>query len=122
MFDEPQLFTLLLQRFSSNSTFKLALYVDEKTYKEKTAKYQQKRLTDLKKAGAQVFLCHGRTPQGVWHKKAAIIDRRYKFAGGLNFTFAARAHNEESLLFLVGPGVSKTLASLWDARARATPL
>ena len=122
MFDEPGLHTALLTRLTDNSSFRLALYVDKNSFDKGAARYQEGKLQSLVTHGAQVFLCRGRTRSGVWHKKAAIVDRRWDFAGGANLTYSARQANHERLLLLTGPGLAETLKDLWLQRSCAVRL
>ena len=34
-----------------------------------------------------LFLCRGLEPQGFFHSKAAVVDRRYLYSGSPNFSF-----------------------------------
>ena len=81
--------------------------------------YQRSRVKKLHELGATVYLCSGRRPNGVFHKKAVIADRRWMFSGGANLTHSARHANSEFLMKLTGKGVMDALASLEQERLKA---
>ena len=74
-------------------------------------RYQQPRMQVLAKAGAKVFLCRGAKPTGVFHIKAAVVDRRYLYTGSANSTYHSE-YNEELCFRMTGPVVGETLARL----------
>lgn len=117
MFDEPDLYTKLRNKLVKKE-LKLRVYVDRKSHQEKKAFFQHRRLSELREAGAQVFLCEGETRDGCWHKKAAVLDRRTLFSGGANFTRSGRRANSELVYKLTGAPVEDVLTDLQEARER----
>ena len=81
--------------------------------------YQRSRVKKLHELGAAVYLSSGRRPNGVFHKKAVIADRRWMFGGGANLTRSAGHANSEFLFKLTGQGVMDALASLEQERLTA---
>ena len=117
MFDEPDLFNLFRKRLLRNN-FKLRLYLDKTSFDEGSARFQHSRVTRLQALGAEVRLCKGVGPNGVWHKKGVVFDRRYLFVGSSNFTYNARHHNAELCFKLTGTAVQDVLQDFQNARAQ----
>ena len=121
LFDEPSLHALLVKRLADErDKVAVRLHLDGKTLlKEEKYYYQRSRVKKLHELGATVYLCSGRKPNGVFHKKAVIADRRWMFTGGANLTHSARHANSEFLFKLTGAGVMDALRSLEQERVKA---
>ena len=88
--------TSLPSPFSLNSVFDwLPFAWRVPVHEKKSAYFQHSRLSQLRKLGAEVFLCEGKTPDGCWHVKAAVLNRRTLYSGGSNFTKSGREKNSE---------------------------
>ena len=116
MFDEPDLYIKLRHKLV-NKKLKLRMYVDRESHQNKKAYFQNSRLSELRRLGAEVFLCEGKAPDGCWHVKAAVLNRRTSFSGGANFTKSARQKNSELVYKMTGTPVQKALSKLQDARS-----
>ena len=77
------------------------------------------RLTELFRAGADVYLCSGSPPFGIFHVKAVCLDRRVLYTGSANIT-EKMSSNIELHLRMVGPTVLAVLGGLEDARGAGT--
>ena len=121
LFDEPSLHALLVKRLTdARDTVAVRLHLDGKTLlNDDKFYYQRSRVKKLHELGATVYLCSGRKPKGVFHKKAVIADRRWMFSGGANLTRSARHANSEFVFKLTGQGVMDALASLERERLTA---
>ena len=121
LFDEPSLHALLVKRLADKrDRVAVRLHLDGKTLlNDDKFYYQRSRVKKLHELGATVYLCSGRKPNGVFHKKAVIADRRWMFSGGANLTHSARHANSEFLMKLTGKGVMDALASLEQERLKA---
>ena len=112
---------LLVKRLTdARDTVGVRLHLDGKTLlNDDKFYYQRSRVKKLHELGATVYLCSGRKPKGVFHKKSVIADRRWMFSGGANSTHSARHANSEFLMKLIGKGVMDALASLEQERLKA---
>ena len=84
-----------------------------------TPRKQWGRMTELKQAGASVYLCKGLRKLGSFHFKSLVVDRRWLFLGSLNFTDKS-LDNEESPLAATGPLVNQVLQRLSTQRVKGT--
>ena len=110
-YDCPSLQKVLLKRLKGRSPFSLKVYLDAEMFGAATPRYQKSRVKELWQAGAQVFLCKGPGPQGSFHAKAVVVDRRYLYTGSPNFTY--KSHNNEELCWrMTGPVVGQVLQKL----------
>ena len=100
------------------STFALEVLVDREAFVTRGARRQRPRLNELRRAGAQVYLCRGTPPLGAFHVKAAVLDRRVCFTGSANFTEKS-LDNCELTMRIVGPQVTDILETVGAARGRA---
>ena len=74
------------------------------------------RLT-LRNFGADVYIRQGSGPLGIYHCKAAIVDRRALYSGNAHFTF--QSHNNEELVYkMKGPDMEVVLQRLAEHRLR----
>ena len=77
--------------------------------------YQRSRLTALVAEGASVHVCTGQPPKGIYHRKALIVDKRYMYTGGANFTYQSDDGGNKELTFrMTGELVLQVLAILQD--------
>ena len=74
----------------------------------------------LGEAGSTLFLCRGLEPQGFFHSKAAVVDRRYLYSGSPNFSFASHG-NEDFCFRITGPAVGQVLEKLCPQRLKRKP-
>ena len=121
LFDEPSLHALRVKRLADGrDKVAVRVHLDGKTLlNDGKFYYQRSRVKKLHGLGATVYLCSGRKPKGVFHKKAVIADRRWMFGGGANLTRSAGHANSEFLFKLTGQGVMDARASLEQERLTA---
>ena len=121
LFDEPSLHALRVKRLADGrDKVAVRVHLDGKTLlNDGKFYYQRSRVKKLHELGATVYLCSGRKPNGVFHKKAVIADRRWMFGGGANLTRSAGHANSEFLFKLTGQGVMDARASLEQERLTA---
>ena len=120
LYDDPALQKVLLRRLKGRSVFSLNIFLDEEQFAARVAKFQRSRVKALWDAGAQVFLCRGSKAQGAFHSKGMVVDRRYLYSGGANFTY--KSHLNEELCFrITGPVVGQVLAKLSAQKAKRRP-
>ena len=117
MYDEESLHSMFLKRLKGRAEFKLTVTLDREAFAGGTPKSQKRRVKELKEAGATVFLCKGGGGQGNFHSKALVLDRRFLFTGGANFTQNSR-RNSELNFRITGPAVAQVLAELSRQRGR----
>ena len=118
-YDHAELQCALLRRLSERgSTFAVEVLVDRDAFLARQAVRQRPRLSELRRAGAKVYLCRGTPPLGVFHLKAAVLDRRVCFTGSANFTNKS-LDNLELTMRIVGPQVVDILEGVQLARGRA---
>ena len=124
MYDNRRVHQMLLKRLRGRSSFSLNVYIDAETLESSTPYFQRSRLKDLKKAGANIYVCKGKKNRGSYHCKGCVVDRRYLYTGGANFTEQSTC-NEEFCFKVVGPAVKQVLErlvvhrqthKLWDGR------
>ena len=70
--------------------------------------------------GLDSFLCAGKKPQGSFHWKVAVVDRRYLYSSRSNFTYASPG-NEELCFRISGPMVGQVLERLSSQRLQRKP-
>ena len=97
--------------------FSLVVLVDQESLNSGTPYCQRSRLNALRGETAVILACRGGPPNGIFHKKALIVDRRYMYTGGANFTNKSE-RNGELVFRTVGPPVAEVLADLAGSRAR----
>jgi hypothetical protein len=116
--DDPALCGGLAARLREGG-FTCVLVVDKLHYKDKSSRFQEQRLQELKRLGATVFLAQGFSGSGSYaglmHLKAIVLDSSLAFAGGANFTKAARK-NRELMFKFTGSAVANILSSIKDAK------
>ena len=118
MYDNRPVHNMLLKRLRGRSGFSLNVYIDAETLKLGTPYFQKGRLKDLRTAGANVYVCRGKKNLGAYHCKGCVIDRRYLYTGGANFTEKSLC-NEEWCYKVVGcPAVKQVLERLALDRQR----
>ena len=61
--------------------------------------------------GATIVACRGDPPDGAVHKQALVVDRRYLYSGGANFTNKS-VRSGELVYRMVGLPVAGVLADL----------
>ena len=120
--DHGSLCALLERRLSGRSEFHLEVLVDKESLESRTCVHQRPRLAALRRAGAKVYACGGKTPLGALHMKMIILDWRIAFVGSANLTQKS-LQNAELTMRVRGPPVSDFLAQalavkdcgeLWD--------
>ena len=111
MYDHPELHKALIRRLGQRSTFSLIVMVDKEAFGGQTPYFQRSRLAALRENGATVYLCRGERGQGSYHRKALVIDRRYSYSGGANYTRKS-TDNKELVYRIAGPPVDATVALL----------
>jgi len=111
MYDNRLVHSMLLKRLRGRAPFSLNVYIDAERLNLSTPYFQRGRLQDLRKAGATVYVCKGRRNNGAYHCKGCVIDRRYLYSGGANFTEKSTC-NEEFVYRMVGPVVKQVLERL----------
>ena len=126
-YDNLKLHTRLLARLKDRSAFSLNVLIDEEQFGGRVPKLQRTRLAELKAAGkgrCKVYLCKGKRGKGSYHCKALVIDRRYLYTGGMNFTSKSE-DNEELVYRHTGPLVlqvaermafHRVKGKLWDGK------
>ena len=119
MYDNPDLHKVLLERLQGKARrpFSLSMYIDAEQFKGRTPKAQKSRVTQLRGAGAKVYVCKGKRGLGAYHCKALVVDRRYLYTGSMNFTTKS-VDNEELPFRMTGPVVLQVLARLAVHRQR----
>ena len=120
MYDNVALHQTLLRRLRGRASFSLSVYIDAGSLKGKTPKMQKPRLEELLAAGAKVFRCGGVKASGLFHCKAAVVDRRYLYTGSANFTENSRG-NEELCFKITGPVVHDVLEKLNCQKLKGKP-
>ena len=118
-YDHASLTALLVRRLGSRSPPDVVVMVDEEMFLARSCFRMRPRLNELRRLGAQVYLCRGTPPRGAFHTKAVCVDRRYLYAGSANLTDKALSANVETVFRLTGAPVVDVLATLHGARARA---
>lgn len=117
MYDNATVQSLLFKRLQGRSDFQLDVYIDSEIFAGSNPRCQKPRLRALRSAGARIHICKGGGPQGSFHAKAVVIDRRYLYTGSANLT--QKSHNNEELCFKVtGPAVLQVLARLAEQRQK----
>jgi hypothetical protein len=115
MYDHPQLHALLLRRLKGRAPFTLNILIDKGVLDGNTPWYQRSRLTALVDAGATVHVCTGQPPKGIYHRKAVIVDKRYMYTGGANFTYQSdEGGNKEVIYRMTGQPGLDVLSILHD--------
>ena len=116
MFDDAELFEVLLARLRDNSGFSLRMNIDAETLKGGTPAQQRSQLDRLRKAGAKVYECKGSGRLGAYHVKELIVNRRLMFTGSANFTTKAR-QNRERTYRMTGASVTESLKDQAEKRS-----
>ena len=109
-----------MRRLDSRSSADVVVMVDQEMFLARSCFRMRPRLAELRRLGAQVYLCCGTPPRGAFHVKAVCIDRRYLYTGSANLTNKALSENVETVFRFTGAPVVDVLATVHDARARAT--
>ena len=120
LYDNTAVQDALLKRLRSRTAFGLNVYVDSEKFVTGGPFLQKARLRQLRSAGAgacKVYLCKGLRLRGSFHCKGAVVDRRFLFSGGANFTRQSE-DNEEYCYKMAGPVVGQVLERM--ARHRQT--
>jgi phosphatidylserine/phosphatidylglycerophosphate/cardiolipin synthase-like enzyme len=117
MYDNTAVQELFLKRLRGRTAFALNVYVDAEQFSAGVPRLQKTRLKELRSAGAQVYICKGWGRQGAYHCKAAVVDRRFGYSGGANFTDKSMV-NEEICFKMAGPVVRQLLERLAQHRQR----
>ena len=120
MYDDSLLQKVFLKRLRGQTKFKLTILLDAEMLAGGVPRSQKARVTELKQAGATVFLCKGVAGQGAFHSKALVVDRRYLYTGSANFTQKSR-RNEELCFRMTGPVVAEVLAKLSAQKLKRKP-
>jgi len=111
LFDNSALVAGLLKRLEGRVPFALTVLVDKAGLTDETCRFQRPRLAALRAAGAEVRLCTGKPPYGIFHVKALVVDRKLAFTGNGNLT-NKMTQNVELLMVLGGPPVADVLRLL----------
>ena len=85
-YDNARVHDVLLRRLRGRRSFTLNVYVDREMLAGRTPKWQRTRLSQLKAAGAQVYVGRGSGRRGSFHPKGLVLDRRYLYCGSPNVT------------------------------------
>ena len=88
--DEARLFNTVAELFPA---CKVNLYIDKEILADATKEKQRKRVRQLHRKGAHVYVLNGLRSLGSFHSKELIINRRIMYFGGANFTDRARRDN-----------------------------
>ena len=120
MYNDESLQKVFLKRLRGGADFKLAVLLDAEMFAGSVPRSQKPRVTELREAGASVFLCKGVAGQGAFHSKALVVDRRYLYTGSANFTQKSR-RNEELCFRITGPVVAEVLAKLSVQAVKCKP-
>jgi len=120
MFDDLQLFRVLLGRLTDGSRFSLRINIDAEAIKGNTPAEQRGRLDRLRRAGAAVYACKGDGRLGAYHVKELVVDRRFMFTGSANFTTKGRTANRERGYKMTGANVALALSDQAAERASGT--
>ena len=120
MYDNERLHSMFLKRLKGRADFMLTITLDREAFAGGHPKSQKRRVKELQEAGATVFLCKGGGGDGAFHSKALVLDRRFLFTGGANFTQNSRRNSELSFR-MTGPVVAQVLAELSRQRGRQKP-
>jgi len=120
MYDDPTLHGVLLKRLKRGGGFKLVVYLDAEVFAGSLPRYQKARVRALFLAGATVFLCRGSGPNGAFHCKGLVVDRRYMYIGSANLTWKSRS-NGEFCFRVTGPAVAQILQQLSAQRLKRKP-
>jgi phosphatidylserine/phosphatidylglycerophosphate/cardiolipin synthase-like enzyme len=115
-FDRRDITDVVLRRLADSSFFEAVVLVDKETFESKQCYGMRPRLDSMRRAGAEIVLCRGPGRLGRFHAKAAVMDRRYCYTGGANFTMKSD-QNCELLLRMVGPAVADIILLLETAKA-----
>ena len=116
-FDRKDVTDALVHRMGSVAA--VTVLVDSAAFRERSCFRMRPRLMELVRAGADVYLCKGSPPFGIFHIKAVCTDRRVLYTGSGNIT-EKMSSNVELLLRVVGPPVLDVLRSLDEARGAET--
>lgn len=111
MYDHPALQKVLLQRLRGRAHFSLRFYIDAEMFRGTVPHAQKCRVRQLLAAGATVLLCKGYGPQGSFHCKGIVVDRKYLYIGSANATFKSQS-NEEFCFRITGAPVTQILERL----------
>ena len=117
-YDHPGLTASLVRRLASRDPPAVVVMVDQEMFMSRSCFRMRPRLAELRRSGAQVYLCRGAPPRGAFHVKALCVDRRYLYVGSANLTTKAVSENTETVFRLTGAPVLDVLATVHDARAR----
>ena len=115
MFDHTLTYNTLLKGLKRRAPLKLNLYIDSEVLAGAKPRQQRTRLKTLRDNGARVFVCKGIKKKGLFHGKAMVVDRRYLYSGGANFTDNSE-NNFEFCFRMTGSVVKQVLESLAGAR------
>ena len=115
--DEARLFNTVAELFPA---CKVNLYIDKEMLADATKEKQRKRVRQLHRTGAHVYVLKGVRRLGSFHPKALIINRRIMYFGGANFTDKARRDNRETTFRATGHVVEEILEDASDWRAAGT--
>ena len=114
-YDDPNVQNLLLKRLSGRSSFSCVVLVDKAMAESGKTRFMRPRLEQLRKAGAEVFLCTGPGGRGAFHAKAIVIDNKTLYAGSANLTLSSAKDFDLQFKYR-GPVVQDVMTSLTEAR------
>ncbi len=115
VFDSVALTEALLLRLADNCS--VVILVDAEYHRQGTSRGQRSRLSQLQRAGAEVYLCRGTQATGSLHLKAVVVDGAVAYVGSANFTEKSE-RNAEAVTRLEGPPVATVSSLLASERAR----
>ena len=94
MYDNEMPHDALMKRLQRRSPFTLNVRIDRETLAGRKLYYQRSRLLALRDKGATIWVCKGEGRNGAYHRKALIVNRRYMYTGGANFTQKSKRNKE----------------------------
>ena len=93
--------------------------VDKEMFDVRMARHQRPRLEALRRAGAKIWLCDGKTGYGSLHMKALIVNRRVAFTGSSNFTNKSHENLELQMRMARPPAIQiYTISHGWKWQSK----
>ena len=112
--DEARLFSTVAELLLA---CKVNLYIDKEMLADATKEKQHRRVRQLHRKGAHVYVLKGLRSLGSFHSKPLIINRRIMFFGGANVTDRAKSDNRETTFRATRQVVEEILEDAADWRA-----
>ncbi len=125
-YDDAALHEVLVQRLSANNGFKCTVVVDKALHYRGLCQQQAKRLRELRRLKAAVYLGKGyagwASYTGVMHRKGVLLDNAVLYSGGANSTSASRVNRELNFRMEGGTAVKEAQDILLETLTEAVLL